>query len=242
MRQGPALLITGAGSSLGRPLVASLLLDPEFSNTQLLLTSRDIKKLDPLKALSPERVFLFELDLLGDLNSLVAQLGRHDIQAVALLAGDNHDQTLLESGEEDFEMLWKVNTGSHVRLLGLLFPAGPPRLAAPLVFCGSQVGLRGNAGQALYAMAKGHLLDLAKKFTVQGWRANLLLPPLMLSPMLMQLSLETREKLLATRLMADPEPELSAAEQALFLLSRRSSYVAGQAWHGDTRVSVLGFD
>ena len=159
---------------------------------------------------------------------------------LALLAGINHDDPIARLSEGAWDAVWQVNVGWHAKLLRRLSAEGLLAPGARGFLTGSQVGLRGAPGQAAYGAAKGALLDLMDSGP-PGLRLNVLLPPLVPSPLLDNLTEEGRAALFAARLLQDPDPALSCAEAGAFLLSERSRYVHRQAWHADSRVSVLGW-
>jgi 3-oxoacyl-[acyl-carrier protein] reductase len=159
---------------------------------------------------------------------------------LGLLAGINHDKALPALDEQLWDWVWNVNIGFHSRLLRRLVADGALAPGARVLLTGSQVGLRGNAGQAAYAAAKGALIDLMLSLP-KTLRVNLLLPPLVPSPLLDNLTPEALQSLFALRLMQDPDPALSAAEGAAYLLGDAAAYVQHQVWHADTRVSALGW-
>ena len=76
----------------------------------------------------------------------------------------------------------------------------------------------------------------------KGLRLNVLLPPLVDSPLLANLSDEARIKLFKNRLLEDLKPAQSCAEAGGFLLGDGASYIHGQAFHADSRVTALGWD
>ena len=157
---------------------------------------------------------------------------------IALLAGINHDDPIVRLEEARWDRVWQVNIGFHARLLRAAGAHLAPGARALLV--ASQVALRGNAGQVAYAAAKGALIDLMPSLPT-ALRVNVLLPPLVPSPLLDNLSPEALQSLFALRSLQDPEPALSCADGAAYLLSDASRYVQRQVWHADSRISVLGW-
>lgn len=157
----------------------------------------------------------------------------------AFVAGINHDTALTKLEESDWDRVQAVNVGAHARLLEAM--DGNLAAEARGLLVGSQVGLRGNWGQAAYGAAKGDLIRLLYTAPA-GLRLNVLLPPLVDSPLLANLSPEARERLFSTRLIPDPDPPVTCAAAAAFLLSDDAKYIHRAIWHADSRVSVLGMD
>ncbi len=242
----PALLITGAAGVIGRAIVFRLAQDKEWSQARWLLTGREPARLAPLmarlgqKGLQAQALGLDMADEAGCEAFLDALPGLGPFKGLALLAGINHDDPLPTLKDAVWDRVWQVNTGFHTRLLRRLAQAGQFAGDARAILTGSQVGLRGNAGQTAYAAAKGALVDLMLAGP-SGLRLNVLLPPLVPSPLLDGLSPQALESLFAARLMQDPDPASSCAEGAAFLMGDASRYVHRQVWHPDTRVSVLGW-
>lgn len=253
--------MTGASSGLGRALLRRLWADPAWAGVVFMLAGRGQGSgAGPKDAADSVGA---DLDLLCrearaqgcqaealrlDLSQASAMDSARKalravppIQGLVLAAGLTQDQVLASQAVEDFERVWAVNTGFHARLIRFL--AEPGRLASGArgLLVGSIAAMRGNAGQTAYALAKGALgevLDMAPP----GLRLNILLPPLMPSPMLDALSPAAKEALFKARLMEDPDPVASCVEAAHFLLSDDASYVHRQRIHADTRVTALGLD
>ena len=173
--------------------------------------------------------------------SAVTALTQAPVAGFALVAGINHDLSASKLEEAAWDHVWDVNTGFHAKLLQALCAPGKLAPGAGGLLVGSIVGLRGNHGQSAYAAAKGALLDLLP-LAPPGLRLNVLLPPLVPSPMLANLTAEAHARLFATRSMDDPDPAASGAEAGAFLLSSSASYIHRQAVHADSRVTALGWD
>jgi 3-oxoacyl-[acyl-carrier protein] reductase len=143
--------------------------------------------------------------------------------------------------EAAWDHAWDVNTGFHAQLLQALSAPGRLTPGAVGLLVGSIVGSRGNHGQTAYAAAKGALLDLLP-LAPPTLRLNVLLPPLVPSPLLANLSPEAHARLFASRSMHDPDPAVSCAEAGAFLLGPGASYIQHQAIHADSRVTALGWE
>ncbi|HTB33825.1 MAG TPA: SDR family oxidoreductase, partial [bacterium] len=152
-----------------------------------------------------------------------------------------HDTGLGKLDESAWDRVWDANVGFHAEFLQSLARPGALAPRARGILVGSIVGSRGNHGQTAYAASKGALLELLPQ-APQGLRLNVLLPPLVDSPLLANLSDEARARLFKSRLMDDADPAQSCAEAGAFLLGDGSSYVHRQAFHADSRVTALGWD
>lgn len=239
----PALLVTGAGGVIGQALVRRLAQDEVWNGCRWILTARQTINLQALEEAlkgSGLDVSLMALDMLDEAGCrafLSALPGLGPFKGLALVAGINHDDLISRLDEKGWDRVWQVNVGFHAKLLrqAAFTPDGRALLVS------SQVGMRGAAGQTAYGAAKGALLDLMRSLPL-SLRVNTLLPPLVDSPLLDNLAPESRERLFAARLLADPDPARSCADAGAFLLSDASGYIQRQVWNADSRVSVLGLD
>ena len=240
---GQVLLITGAAGVIGQAVLLRLAQDAQWRQCRWVLTAWHLEKLGPALAALKEQgieaqgISLDMADEAGCEAFINALPGLGPFLGMALLAGINHDDPIVRLEETSWDRVWQVNIGFHARLLRAAGAHFAPEARVLLV--ASQVGLRGNAGQVAYAAAKGALIDLMH--TLPAVRVNVLLPPLVPSPLLENLSPEALQSLFAMRSLQDPEPALSCAEGAAYLLSDASRYVQRQVWHADSRVSVLGW-
>jgi 3-oxoacyl-[acyl-carrier protein] reductase len=148
---------------------------------------------------------------------------------------------LVRLDEAAWDRVWSVNCGVHAAILRALHPQGLLAPDARGLLIGSLSGSRGNAGQTAYAAAKGALADLLP-LAPSALRLNVLLPPLLPSPMTAALSPQARERLYQARLLDDPDPAASCADAAAFLLSDAAAYLHRQCIHADSRVTALGWD
>jgi 3-oxoacyl-[acyl-carrier protein] reductase len=238
---------TGAPGVVGAALMRRLWAEPAWAGVRFLMAGRNAAALDTLVAEAAAlgiRAEALALDL-ADAGAWpavlekIAQAG--PVLGFALVAGANHDTSIGKLEEADWDRVWAVNTGFHARFLQSLARPGALAPKARGILVGSIVGSRGNHGQTAYAAAKGALLDLLP-LAPKGLRLNALLPPLVDSPLLANLSEEARTRLFKNRLLEDPAPAQSCAEAGAFLLGDGSGYVHRQAFHADSRVTTLGCD
>jgi len=222
--------------------------DPAWAGVAFYLAGRDLGTLEDLCAQAGEagcEAYPWALDLAGDLKEGEAvDAGLRNLpplKGFVFAAGATHDQTLALMDEAAFDQVMRVNLWGHARLIKALREPGRLAAGARGLLIGSNSGLRGQKGQAAYAAAKGGLVDLLP-LAPSGLRLNVLLPPLMPSPMLDALSPQARAYLFQNRLMDDPDPAVSCAEAAHFLLSDRASYIHRQVMHADSRVTALGWE
>jgi 3-oxoacyl-[acyl-carrier protein] reductase len=237
---------TGAPGVIGAALMRRLWADPAWAGVRFILAGRNAAALDALlaeagaKGIQAEAMALDLADTSTWPGALerIAQAG--PLLGFALAAGTNHDTSIGKLEEAAWDRVWAVNTGFHARFLRSLARPGALAPDARGILVGSIVGSGGNHGQTAYAAAKGALLDLLP-LAPKGLRLNVLLPPLVDSPLLANLTIEARTRLFKNRLMDDADPALSCAEAGAFLLGAGASYVHRQAFHADSRVTALGW-
>jgi 3-oxoacyl-[acyl-carrier protein] reductase len=235
--------MTGAASTLGRALLRRLWAEPAWAGVRFYLVGRDAGALGGLcdEARDAGRDAAAWILDLADPRSAAAGADAlrslPPVQGLCFAAGALEDGPLAMQRADALERVWAVNFAAHRALLRAL--AGPGRLAQGSrgLLVGSLSGARGNAGQTAYALSKGALAGLLP-LAPGGLRLNLLLPPLMPSPLMGALNPAARERLYRSRLMEDPDPAASAASAAAFLLSDASAYVHRQVIHADTRVGA----
>jgi len=219
--------------------------DPAWAGVAFYLAGRDLRTLEELCAQAAAAgcvAYPWVLDLAGDLKEGEAGLPKlPPLKGFVFAAGAIQDQTLALMDEAAFDQVIKVNLSGHARLIKALHGQGRLAEGARGLLIGSSSGLRGQKGQTAYAAAKGGLVDLLP-MAPPGLRLNILLPPLMPSPLLDALSPEARVELFSARLMDDPDPAASCAEAAHFLLSDGASYIHRQVVHADSRVTALGWE
>lgn len=238
---------TGATGVIGAALMRRLWADPAWAGVRFLLAGRDAASLADLVAEAGALGILAEamvLDL-AEPGAWSGALGRiaqdGPVKGFALVAGANHDCGLGKLDEAAWDRVWTVNTAFHAKFLQGLARPGALAPGARGILVGSVVGSRGNHGQTAYAAAKGALSDLLP-CAPRGLRLNVLLPPLVDSPLLANLSDGARIRLFGNRLMDDPYPAGSCAEAGAFLLGDSAGYIHRQAFHADSRITALGWD
>ncbi len=246
----PGLLVTGATGAIGSAFLSALARDGEWKGARLVLAGRRPDRALALaleRGLDRERVEALPLDLSDAAG--VEDFRRGPLRRLApwkgalFLAGTGLDAPLARHSGDSWDGVWRVNAAGPAALLAGLDREGALEAGASVVLVSSISACWGNAGQAAYAASKGALLDLVQarraSMGARGARLNALLPPLVESPLLSGLSPGARAGLFSRRLLPDPDAASSCAAQALFLLSRRSSFVHAQIWHADSRVSSL---
>jgi len=238
---------TGAPGVIGAALMRRLWADPAWAGVRFLLAGRNPAALKALvveaaaKGIQAEALVLDLAEPAAWSSALEQVATAGPLKGFALVAGVNHDTSIGKLEEAAWDRAWAVNTGFHARFLQSLSKAGALVPEARGILVGSIVGSRGNHGQTAYAAAKGALLDLLPH-APQGLRLNVLLPPLVDSPLLANLSDDARIRLFKNRLMEDADPASSCAEAGAFLLGDGAGYVHRQAFHADSRVTALGWD
>jgi NAD(P)-dependent dehydrogenase (short-subunit alcohol dehydrogenase family) len=221
--------------------------DPAWAGVRFYLLGRDqaqLQALEKMGAAAGIECSSLVLDMLNPASCQTALKWAQTLpplQGLALVAGMSIDRSISKLDEAEWDAVWQVNVGFHAGLLAGLKIPGRLAPGARGILVGSIVGLRGNHGQTAYAAAKGALIDLLP-YCPETFRLNILLPPLVPSPLLANLTPEGHERLFKARLLQDPDPALSCAEAGAFLLSDAAAYMQHQLLHADSRVGVLGLD
>ncbi|XP_059923271.1 carbonyl reductase family member 4 [Gadus macrocephalus] len=143
-------------------------------------------------------------------------------------AGINRDGLLLRQRASDMRPLLEVNLMGSMLTCRAALPSMLRSPGAAVLNIGSVVGLKGRAGQCVYAASKagleGFTRSLAKEVGARGVRVNMLLPGFIRTSMTE--ALQASPQLLPIPLGRVGEVE-EVAQAALFLLL--SPYVTGQA-------------
>lgn len=134
---------------------------------------------------------------------------------------------------EHLERMFRVNVFGCVNTIQLASRLmGRKDSGGSIINIASKVGLRGNAGQAVYSATKGAVIALtksaAKELASKGVRVNAVAPGLVDTEMMRQANQEKLENRIANICMGRLADPLDIANCCLFLGSDLSSYISGQ--------------
>lgn len=161
--------------------------------------------------------------------AVVEEFGRLDFTLNN--AGVEQQTPFLDITEEAFEWVMDVNTKGVFLGMKAQLEVMVPQGSGAIVNMTSAAGIRGLPGYAGYSASKHAVVGLTKSVAVEhggdGVRINAVAPAAIDTPLLEELSDESREELLnlqAIQRLGDPE---EAAEAVVWLASARASFVTG---------------
>lgn len=147
-------------------------------------------------------------------------------------AGVEYDELVGMIDENHMHRMFEANTYGTILMTQYASRIMKARKAGSIVNVSSGVGIKGNAGQSVYAASKGAVnaftKSAAKELARDGIRVNAVAPGLTDTHMLD----ETSEDAIASRIACIPMGRLARpeeiAEACVFLASDKSSYITGQ--------------
>jgi len=154
------LLVAGAGDGLGR----SIALRFAREGYAVALVARNSERLEKLAKESGGHAFAADLSdeaqVVQLFESVESKLGA--IGAAAFVAATRTQAPIAETSLEDFERTWRQNCLSGFLVGREAARRMLPRRRGTIIFSGASGSLRGRAGFAAYAAAKGGLRFLAQ--------------------------------------------------------------------------------
>jgi short-subunit dehydrogenase len=145
------VLVTGANRGLGRALVEAAL---EASARRVYATARDVKKLEPLVRLHPERVVALELDVTDTRSIAAAAEHARDVDILINNAGVLASYDVLASKPEELALDFSTNVFGVVETTKAFLPALAREQRGALVNVLSIVSLASMPAIGGYSAAK----------------------------------------------------------------------------------------
>lgn len=228
--KGKVAVVTGGTQGIGRAIVAAFVRE----GARVFSISRSL----PDEDYSPcdEATYLA-----GDVSNA------DDVKAALLdvKKSAGHIDILVNNAGVEFNELIGMNNDEHMRLMfetnvfGTIYMTQyASRImmrndsGASIVNISSGVGIRGNAGQSVYAATKGAVISFtrsaAKELAPYGIRVNSVAPGLTDTDMITQAKNEAIEKRLSSIALGRAAQPEEVAEACVFLASERSSYITGE--------------
>ena len=147
-------------------------------------------------------------------------------------AGITKDGLLMRMSEDDWDQVLDVNLKGVFLCTKAVMRGMSKRREGSIVNIASVIGLMGNAGQANYSASKsamyGFTKSLAKELASRGITVNSISPGFIQTDMTANLSEEQKNNITKSIPLARLGECEDVANLALFLASKKSSYITGE--------------
>ena len=231
--EGKKILITGAGSGIGR---ATAIIASKMGATVLLIDISEEGMIETLsmldEQLSGHKMYVLDLTNSEAVKSLVERIDNLD--GLVNNAGISNSRPVQMIREEDFDRVVGLNTKAPMILTNLLYKKKKLNKGASIVFTSSLAGLYTfTPANGLYSLSKSALTSYAKscavEFAGRGIRSNCVNPSMVNTHLKESLSFseeEYKKDIEKYPLKRYAEPE-EVANAIVFLLSDAASYITG---------------
>ncbi|MBF4995070.1 SDR family oxidoreductase [Arthrobacter gandavensis] len=177
--RGKTVIVTGAGSGIGRAVALRLGREDAHVIAVDLNTLRMEALLENPAARGTTGV-VADLSREEDIQRIITAAGA-DIDGLTLVGGLADDMEPLHEVDDDlWERIFRVNVTGPFRLSRRVIPLMLSRGTGAIVNLASQAGLRGSIGGAAYTAAKHAVLGLTRSeaytYTPRGLRINAVVP------------------------------------------------------------------
>jgi 3-oxoacyl-[acyl-carrier protein] reductase len=240
--EGKTAVITGAARGIGRAIAL------KFASEGANVAFSDIRYDENCQSLEKE---LEDMGIKGKgyasdassfdgseslINDVLNDFGQIDI--LVNNAGITRDNLLMRMGENDWDLIMKVNLKSAFNLTKAVLRTMMKQRSGSIINMSSVVGVNGNAGQANYSASKAGLIgftkSVAQELGSRNIRCNAIAPGFIITEMTEKLPEDVRKGWAdQIPLKRGGTPE-DVANVCVFLGSELSSYVSGQV------ISVCG--
>jgi NAD(P)-dependent dehydrogenase (short-subunit alcohol dehydrogenase family) len=238
---GAGVLITGAGSGIGRAAAVAF---AKKGHSPILLADRDPKggeaTLQILREQSEAKAEFFAVDVAdtNQLASMFQDIVKRDYKLKYAFnnAGiEGTFATIPEYPDEEFDRVMNVNVKSVFECLKHEIPILAANGGGAIVNCSSIAGLSGHPLLSAYAASKHAILGLtrtaAREVADQGIRVNAVCPGPIETPMITRIesgaySEEKLTQMVPMHRLGKPE---EVANAVVFLCSGEASYITGHS-------------
>ena len=230
---GKTVLITGAGSGIGR---ATAIVASKLGARVFLVDINEDSMRETLSMLDNNKVghCIYVVNLM-DSEAVIALVdGIEGLDGLVNNAGISNTRPLQMIRDEDFERVVGLNTKAPIILTNLLYKKKKLNWGASIVFTSSLAGLYTfTPANGLYSLSKSALTSYAKscavEFAVRGIRSNCVNPSMVNTHLKDSLNFSEEEykrdvEKYPLKRYAEPE---EVANAIVFLLSDASSYITG---------------
>jgi 3-oxoacyl-[acyl-carrier protein] reductase len=234
MRHRRVVFVTGAAGGLGSSLVAEFLRQGwlvaaawhqrpiEVQHSDLLTIPIDVRN---------------STSCTGAAQTILHQWRRIDV--LVNVAGVLHDDLILRLSEKNWDAVLDTNLKGAWNCTRAVLPAMLEQSDGHLLFLGSFSGRVGNSGQSNYAAAKAGLAGLTSSLATElgpsNVRANLVLPGVLETPMLGNLTEEQRAAFARSNTLGRLNDTAEVASFIAHLAGMRN--VSGQVFQLDSRLA-----
>lgn len=231
--EGKTAVITGAGGGIGRALARAF----AGQGARVILLDRDEERTAPLVAELGNDAFTLACDL-SKADEIAAAAEKVEIAGGADIlvnnAGILRPGPLESVSEADWSAMLAVNLTGYLAAAQAFGKGMINRGDGALVHVASIAGSHPQPASGAYSASKAAILMLSRQLAFEwgpkGIRSNTVSPGLVRTPLSEpfyrdEVVKEKRETMVPLRRIATPD---DMADAALFLASRRASYVSGQ--------------
>jgi NAD(P)-dependent dehydrogenase (short-subunit alcohol dehydrogenase family) len=217
-------LVTGASRGLGLEIAKEL----SKTHSELVLIARDSQRLKSVQLAS--NVIPYAVDLSKDITQFLKNNDLGHIDTFVHCAGIAHDNLLIKTKLQDIQDTLQTNLISAMQISQTVLKKMIRAKKGNIIFISSCLGLRGNAGQAVYSASKaaiyGLTKSLAKEVGPRGIRVNAISPGFFDTDMTAILSEEKRSDYTSKIVLGRIGNPKEICPAIRYLLD--STYVTGQ--------------
>lgn len=236
MLRGKTAIVTGASRGIGKAIAltmanngANVVINYSKNEKAAFAVADEIKNIG-VKAI----VIKADVSEYHEVENLIEKVLKEfgGIDILVNNAGITKDNLIIRMGEEDFDLVMKVNMKGVFNFTKSVSKIMIKQRHGKIINISSVVGIIGNAGQSNYAAAKAAIIgftkSMAKELAQRGINVNAVAPGYIESDMTTVLPEKIKEQMIgAIPLKRQGKPE-DVANAVLFLAGKNSDYITGQ--------------